>query len=433
MFIFVVALVGVISVLLGRWMFKRWYNHVGLYGAMWSSSLALFHIGLVQYYPLETVTWFVIAAGWLAFILGAALVVCGRYALGVGAVEAMGDAAVESKITPSILLRILWIINFITIADSIYEVYNVSRLLGGVSNIFTLGNLLYRLRVEEGVPGSIPYLGSLTLVGALLAGYYTAIIGKLRIVSIIAILTTLINSITSMVRATLIIAAILFLTGYLVSKKPKSRQFSAQFALKLRRALAVLAVLAIIIGGMELIRGNRGMTEGFAGETSALKRLHIGAGSFITPSVVMYFTVQYGVLNQYLIQDVEHQPFGHYSLAPLWRILSKLGFDTYVAQHAQFYNTPVTANTGSYLRDLHADYGIAGITLVPLLLGLITSVYWFRFQRTQALRDLIILGYTFVLVGMSLFTFNTGSGVWWASLALGLLIVSILSPRIAQK
>jgi oligosaccharide repeat unit polymerase len=429
MIIAIIILAGISTVLLGRWMFGRWFNHVGLYGAIWSFSLALFQVGLIYYYPLEMETWFIIITGWLAFVMGSGTVVCARFAMDSNAVEVSRMNKTTSEVAPSSVLRVLWIINIITVIYSIYTVYNISRLLGSVSNIFIMGNLLYQVRVHEEIPGAIPYVGTLTLVGSLLAGYYTSMVGRLRFATFVAIFTAITSSIANMTRATLIITGILFVTGYLVNREKKTRQYNVRYSSKFRSAFTFILIVALIVTGLEIIRGNRGMTESFTGQTKTLKKLSVGAGSFITPSIVMYITAHHGVLNQYLRHEGENHPVGHYSLAPLWRVLSKFGYDTYVEQHSSFYNTPVPANTGSYLRELHADYGMAGIVVCPFLLGLISSIYWFRFKRTQALWDLVILGHIYVIVGMSLFTFATGTGVLWASLSLGLFIVSVFFPR----
>lgn len=432
MTIALILLFSLLTVVLGRSMFGGWFNHVGMYGFIWGSSLALFHVGLIAYYPLETETWMAIAAGWGAFVLGSAVIVGARYAAlreGRAAVTSSGGA---HAVDPSQLVRILWIVNVITVADAIYELYNVSRILGGVSNILALGNLLYSLRSHEGIPGAIPYVGTLTMTGSLLAGYYTAKVGKLRLVAIVAVLTAIMISVASMVRASLIMAAILFLTGYLVERKKGSPVSGKGYGLKLKRVLSIFAMVVLIVAAMELIRGNRGMTEGFEGETSTLKKLGVGAGSFITPSVFMYLTVHHGVLNQYLRKGTEDVPVGHYTFAPVWRVLSRLGFDTYVKQHGQFYRVPMQANTGSYLRDLHADYGFAGLVFGPFLLGMVSSVYWYRFKKNYRLSDLVILGHVYVGVGMSLFAFMTQMGVWLGSLLFG-LIISLLSTLIARR
>jgi oligosaccharide repeat unit polymerase len=426
MTILLIILISMATIMLGRVMFGQWFNHVGLYAAVWGGSLALFHIGWIYYYPLEAETYLIIAAGWVAFVLGSAVVVAGRFAVRASSADSREDACRHYEDELRTLSRVLWTMNVITVADSVYEISNVSRIMGGFSKIFSLGNMLYTLRVQEGIPGAIPYVGTLTMTGALLAGYYTAKVGRVRFVAIIAVLTAIAISLASMVRATLVMAIILFVTGYFIERRKRRVERPSD---RFRSVLSLVLLLALIVGGMEVIRGNRGMTEGFAGETSALKGLSVGVGSFVTPSVVMYLTVHHAVLNQYIRKDEEDVPIGHYSLAPWMRLLSKFGFDTYVRQHARFYCVPVPANTGSYLRDLHADYGLAGIIAGPFLLGLISSLCWFRMRRTHQLVDLVILGHVYVGVGMSLFTFATQMGVWVGSLLFGVILSVMMGQR----
>jgi oligosaccharide repeat unit polymerase len=421
MTIALILLAGILTVLLGRWMFGKWFNHVGLYGISWSFSLALFHVGLIHYYPLETETWMIIASGWIAFVIGSAVVVCAKNMLNDNVDETSNAASRSSQIDPSQMLSLLWIINVIAIVDATYQIYNAARVLGGISNIIELGNLLYLTRAQEGVAGAVPYLGSFSLIGCLFAGYYTSLVGRIRLVALVPLFAAIAVSIANMSRALLIFAVLFYLTGYF-SQRKNARTSSVAFRVRIKRFLTIAAVVGLLVTAMEIVRGNRGMTEGFAGATTSLRKLGVSAGSFITPSIVLYITAHHGVLNQYLKKDVENPSIGHYSFAPVWRILSKLGFDTRVNYHQPFYQIPVVANTGTYLREFHADYGVMGVVFGPFVLGLVASLAVFRFDRTQALIDLVILGHVYVVVGMSLFALILQSGSWLASLITGLFV-----------
>ena len=231
-----------------------------------------------------------------------------------------------------------------------------------------------------------------------------------------------------MSRATIIMAAILFVSGFFMGKQDFTRRSVSRIGNVVMKGISVLVVVALIAGAMELIRANRGMIESFEGATTSLEKLRSGPG-FITPSIVYYLTAQYGVLNQYLKKDVEHYEVGYYSLAPVLRVLSKFGFDTYVEQHSVFYRTPINANTGSYLRELHADFGVIGIVIIPFFLGLIASVFWFRAARSQTLADLVVMGHFYVGVGMSIFTFAPRMGDWLGSLICGLMVSLLTSYK----
>jgi hypothetical protein len=75
MSIAILLMAGFLSVLLGRFLFGNWFNHVSLYGSIWSISLSLFQARLIWYYPLAPETWMLIGAAWFAFIVGSITVV----------------------------------------------------------------------------------------------------------------------------------------------------------------------------------------------------------------------------------------------------------------------------------------------------------------------------------------------------------------------
>jgi oligosaccharide repeat unit polymerase len=117
-------------------------------------------------------------------------------------------------------------------------------------------------------------------------------------------------------------------------------------------------------------------------------------------------------------------PFGANTLAPVYRVLAKLGFDTHTSRYQVFYKTPAPANTGTYLREVHADFGVLGVLLIPFLMGFVTTVIWFRIQRDFSYAWFAVLACCFSVIGASLFTIPTRSGD---------LIVILISTFLAGK
>lgn len=419
--------------LLGRWMFGRWFNHVTLYGATWGFTLLVFHSGLIQYYPLETETWMLIAAAAAAFVLGSASVCAARFSTGKQGVfhQPYYKNFVLTDKERQALHNVLWFLNTILIVHTAYEVYNVTRLLGGdITNIIALANLLYDIRVRETIPGSIPYVGSLVFFAAVLSAVYTSSVGKLKLVAFIPFLLAVVISFVQVVRALALIVAILFISAYFLNRKKIEKPIASPFGTSVKRVLALLFLIALLIATVEVVRTTRGLYERFAGQSAALRTLSKSEMGFISPSVIMYLSVHNGVLNQYLKQEEEKVIWGRYTFAPLWRVLSKFGFETYVGFYQQWsYPTPVSANTGTYIRELHADFGLGGVILVPYLLGLISSFYWYRVQEKNTLSDITILAHLYAVVGMSWFVMLTQLAGWMISLASGIIITRILERR----
>jgi oligosaccharide repeat unit polymerase len=274
--------------------------------------------------------------------------------------------------------------------------------------------------VQETVPGKMPYLGSLCLVSSLLAGVYTAKIGRIRLAAILPIVICILVDLSNMTRALMILDGIIFSVGYFVTRSDERVKSSSVREHKVRRIVLVVALLGMLVGGAELARSTRHANEDIVGASRTLQNLQFS--SLITPSVYMYMTAHHGVLNQYLKHDGEHGIWGGNTLAPMYRGLDKLGFQTYVNQYQTFYKTPVGANTGTYLRELHADFGIPGVLIVPYIIGFLTSFFWYRYADTSRYIYLALLGYFMVVTGMSVFYLAT---------RLGYLLVYLLGSVVA--
>jgi oligosaccharide repeat unit polymerase len=298
----------------------------------------------------------------------------------------------------------LWTLNVLSFAAAVHDLYLVSNLFGGLAKAFVLGNLLYSYRVSEGLPGSIPYVSSLVFTAALLAGNYTKRLGRLTLAAMLPAVIIFMIDFANMGRVDILIVAILFASAYFLTEKRPTEKLQKS-GHRFKKIAMVVILIAIVVGGADFIRSTRGAKEGLRGSSGALKKLN--TASVITPSVYLYLSSDYAVLNQYFHYDWENTPFGGNSFLPLYRILEKLGLDVHASTFQKYYRTPVWTNTGTYLRELHGDFGIAGIIVGPYLLGLLASMYWFRVKLHGRYVDLAIAGFLFGIIGMSFFVMPT--------------------------
>jgi oligosaccharide repeat unit polymerase len=425
--IFILLILGTLGVLIGRFAFGRWFNHVSLYTAIWGSMLGLFEIRLINYYPLQIETWIIIAVGWFAFMAGSLTVTVARRAL--GSAHEREDRLTNPLLAETNLRRvktILLSLNIVSFLAAAHSLYIVSQMFGGLTNALALGNLLYSYRVLEGLPGAIPYLSSLVFPAALLGGYYTSRSGKLTLVALLPLLVVIMVDIANMGRANIFVGGFLFSAAYFLT--PRMEIAPAQSPRSKFRRFAVLLIVAIIVaGGAELVRSSRKPTETFAGSTRTL--LNLRTASFITPSIYLYFSSHFGVLNQYLKHGGENTPIGGHTFSSVYKILEKLGFDTHVETYQTPYRTPVRTNTGTYLRELHGDFGIPGLIIGPFVLGLLTSIFWYRVLMRQTFVDLAIAALLFVIVGMSGFVMATRIGALVVYVIGAIFVCSILDRQ----
>jgi oligosaccharide repeat unit polymerase len=429
MTILIIIYLGGLTLLFGRWMFGYWFTPFNLYTAIWTISLSLFELRLIVYYPLEAETWIMIVDAWLSFSLGCLIFGAYRY-VSVKNIQPTGNGLSQPGPTENeigILKTTIIVFSIIAALVVLQYWYVVVKKAGSVMNVFLLANTLYSYRVSEGLPGTIPYLDSLALTGSLLSGVYLAFRRRFHIITLFCPIIIIFDEIASMGRAKILTAAILFFAGYFLGR---TRCVNAEIIEKtgsLRRIIPIVFAALVLVSGAEFIRSTRGAVESLPAATTSLNKIRNNA--FITPSIYMYLTSHHGVFNQYLKHDEEHTPWGSNTFAPLYRFLSKFGFDTYVPNYMPFYTTPVGSNTGTYLREIHADFGLSGIFIFPFLLGCLSTLYWYRFIDRGRYIDLAILAHLLLVVTMSFFINVMRAGHWVASLIFTLLICYYIETR----
>lgn len=413
------------TIVLSRLMFRRWFNHVSLYAFVWGFTLALFHLRFIEYYPLDHVTWLVIVTGWISFVAGSFTVLI--VFPSPSASSEMSDVA-----DPVLghLRRWIWILSLAGLAGALLNWMQLIQTFGSIGNALLLGNVLYSMRVAGEIGEAVPYLSSVLLAAIALAGVYTGLRGKFTILSSVPMVCIIVSSLAAMGRSSLLIGFILFVSGFFFASSP-AHDSRARLRRQVRNlaAIALIGVLGVL--GAEAVRGQRGTIESFEGATQNLNRL--GGASFITPSIYLYFSVHHGVLNQYLKGDGEKIPVGGYTFAPLLRALSKLGFDTYVTQYTPMYVTPVPSNTGTYLKEVHADFGMVGVLLYPYALGSITSLIWLGIRRKRSFLSVLILTHLYVAIGMSFLVSAPFLGYWVVSISTSALIGYLLDRNSSRE
>jgi oligosaccharide repeat unit polymerase len=427
----IIITISIATLLVGRSLFHAWFNQITLYVGVWSVSLVFFQLRLLNYYPLETETWIVIIDGFLAFVFGTITVFFARFAIQQEKAQLpipqnTNLLVLELKLLP----YMIWTLSIISLAAILQHWYVLIKMFGSVQNVVVMGGVLYAMRLKNAISGTIPYLGALALPAMLFAGRYISISGKFCPVVIVPIIAVVIGAISDMGRASMLISSILFLDGYMLSKTRLPVVLPRAISARTQKILTLIIGASLLIGTAELVRSNRGMIESIEGASPALQRLH--TASFVTPSIYEYFTIHHGVLNQYLKLDQEHPAWGENTFAPAYRILSKLGFDTYTSDYAIFYKTPAGANTGTYLRELHADFGILGILIFPYLLGLLGARLWYRHLDKPSYLNLVFISHVFVMIIFSLLTQATRLGYWWISLFAASIPAYYLDRKLMQ-
>ena len=277
----------------------------------------------------------------------------------------------------------------------------------------------------EGELAFVPYLSSFSYVAVFLGALYSARKGKISFYLTFPFLGVILSDLANVGRAGMLFAFVEFISAlvlysYSINKYDlnQSKRSNKKFA------ISIVLIFISLVAAATVVKSIRGSVESISSSTSTLNKLK--GNAVITPTVYLYFSSDVGVLNKYLELEKENSMFGENTFMPIYRVLNKLD----LVEKPQFYQTgyyiPMWTNTGTYLRELHADFGVTGILLVPFLLGLFITFLWFKFFETTRLNYLVILVYFYIIIFFSFVVFEPRQGYWIISLVLILLFIPAL-------
>jgi oligosaccharide repeat unit polymerase len=330
--------------------------------------------------------------------------------------------------------KILRIIIIFVSLIGLYSAYqNWSYLLnkfGSFTAIMLRAHTIYRMRIAGELDGGTPYLSILPYAGVILSGIYTATKSKISIYSILPLISIVISDIASVGRGGIFVGFIMLGTSFLLFRNilPNVQN---QFFTQNKKALVLggIVLVALVLGSLSLVSELRGRFEAFKGKTRAFSKFD--DIPFVSASEYFYFSSNVGVFSKYFEKQDENTMIGENTFLPIHNLLSKFG----LIEHPQFYpkgyNIPNWSNAATYLRDLHADFGIVGMLFFPYLLSLLTTFFWFRFYRRGDLISFICLTYLFVIISFSAFNMQTRSAFFLISFLV--LIIFIKSIEIFSK
>jgi oligosaccharide repeat unit polymerase len=389
--------IGVSRLLLGAWI-----NHLSIYCATWGVSLFAYELALVAYNPICAEAWVYIVVAWASLFLGSALVV---FAAGKRNLQ----KPVMPEFNPNYLRIPIIIFILIGTVSLIQQMKQMQAEFGGVFSALVLNpNEIYEKRFEGELSG-VPYLFFLGSPAACLAGAYTARVGKLTFTGVLPLLWAAVSGLLSMQRAGLLISAPLFLYAYLFAPKKHG------FRISKRWLIITAATLVVLSGFFLLIGSHRGSYAYQTGQTQSLNNAADYVAGF--PSLYLYLSITGPTFSQYLLHPEldNYSFFGSNSFAPIWRLLSKLGFLTYVPYYTPFYHMPEEGNQGTYLAYIHADFGPAGIVLVPSILGGLLTLLGLRNSRGFRMSRLMMYANLLVVVTFSFSGWYLGLTFWFVS------------------
>jgi oligosaccharide repeat unit polymerase len=434
MSLLLIAFIIILGSLLGRLLFKYWFNHLTIYCLIFGGSLFLFELKLLPYTDLIPFAWFVIIAAFLSFLMGILTIISAR-----NLTRENATYLEKSVINLKIFADDGTILKYAIIIFSILSMYSAIELwmifikqFGSIPAVLLNGEVIYRMNVNGKITGNTPYIHLLGFVAIFLSGIYTAYKKKFSLLTFIPLLSIILREIAGAGRAGMLFALAEFSFSFLLFKHLLDKDLYNRYKFNKNSAVIGLVILLIIfVGGASLVKLTRVSDEASPTYSGASKEIRTTSGNvLISPSIYLYLSSDVGVLSKYLSSKSEKTGIGQNTFLTLYNLMSKLKVIEKQSEYQKGYFIPMWTNTGTFLRELHADFGVTGVLLGPFLLGLLITWLWFKFYEKKSLIVFAFLVNLNIIIGFSFFVMATRVLYWSTGLALILLCIPILE-RIA--
>lgn len=434
MSLFLVAVISILGIILGKLLFKKWVNHLTLYCTIMGGLFFLYELKLFRYPDIIPLAWFFILSSFLSFLLGILTIISAKNLYPKNQISSQQS---------SLLLPIFWdegkalkysllFFSLIALFVAIQRWMVLIGMFGSIPAVLINASVIYRLNVSKEIKEFIPILPAFVYVAVFLSGIYTAYKGKFSFLSIFPFIGIVLKELTYFGRAELLLTFMeftfsFFLFRHLLNNDPFKRfRFSKKNAI-----VATTILLILLIVSASFIRVSRGARENYMGASRELKQL--SENMIISPSVYLYLSSDAGVFSKYVELEKEDVNFGENTFFIFHVFLSRLGVIDKPSFFPQGYHIPMWSNTGTYLRELHADFGAAGVFVVPFILGLLITWLWFKFYEEKKIIVFAFLVYLYLIVGFSFLTLVTKLNQWYISLLIIVFYLPVLEKIASSR
>ena len=427
-FIFV-PVISIISIILGKQLLGKWFNHLTIYCIIWSVLILLYEWKLIKYVEITPVAWIYVSSAFISFLLGILTITSAR-----NFSDKKPIFSIKKKIDLTIicdngkaLKYSLFVFSVITIILAIQHWMLLLSTFGSIPAVILNGSNIYKMSLKGQIKGALPYyFTSIGYLAVFLSGIYTAYRGKFSLLTFLPFIGIILRELANVGRVGMLFAILEFVITYFLFRNFLNTDSLQRFKLSRKNAFfATLILLTLFIVSSSLVRLVRTPAESFVGASRQISELKNNV--ILTPTLYFYLSSDLGVLNQYFKADEgDRTGFGENSFLQAYNILSQFGIVKRPKHLQKGYFIPMWSNTGTYIREIHADFGFPGVFLFPYFLGLFLTWLWFKFYQDQDLLALVFMVYFYLVVAFSFLVMITRLPYWIVSLFLIIFYLPIL-------
>jgi len=428
MSLLITVAVSILGSLFGLLIFKSWFNHLTLYCIIWGGLIFMYELKLLPYPDVSIQTWLFIISAFLSFLFGVLTIETARKSYPEISVQNQNSDTFLNIFADNGLVLKIVILFFGTISlfAAIQNWSVLIKIFGSIPAVFLNAKQIYFMNTHGGVKGVIPFISATGYVAVFFSAIYAAYKKKFSTITFYPFIGIIIKELATVGRAGMLFALMEFLFTFILFRKILKNDFNRRFKFSKSNAIISLVILLILmIVSATIVRITRTAKEDYTGASTELRQLEDNV--IISPSLYLYLSSDIGVFNQYLYMENETAEFGENTFMPVYFLLAKLGAVERPHDFQKGYFIPMWTNTGTYIRELHADFGVSGIFLGPYVLGLLLTWLWYKFIREKNLIVLAILIHFYLIVGFSFLVMITRLPNWFFSLFTIIMCIPIIT------
>ena len=370
MSLILIAVTSILGIVIGKTMFRKWINHLTIYCFIMGGLIFLYELKLLPYPDIVPLAWFYIACSFLSFLFGILTIRAARnFSPQEGdSLKTVLDLQMFADGGRALKYSII-VFSIIGLISAIQRWLVLINIFGSIPEVLVHAYTVYSFKVhqEQIIEEFIPILPQFIYVAIFFSGVYAAYKGKFSFLNFFPIIVIIIKQFTDFGRAELLFTLVEFFFAFFLFRNLLKRDLFQRFKFSKSNAVFVsILLLALVVSAASFIRITRGTYENYQGMSRELKQLN--ENLVISPSVYLYLSSTIGVFSKYIESGGdEGTKIGENTFKGFYYFLSKFGIVEKPNSFQKGYYIPMWTNTGTYIRELHADFGIAGVFLGPYL------------------------------------------------------------------
>jgi oligosaccharide repeat unit polymerase len=430
------AIFTLLGIYVGKKIFRMWMNHLTIYSVVMGGLVFFYELKWLPYHNISLLTWFFVIGTSFSFFLGIITIVNARSLNKCKNYERLDKSVNELPIFcdgGKTLRNAAIFFSLVGLFVALQRWYVLIHKFGNIPSILLNASFVYKMHVHGEIKEYIPILPSFVYVGVFLSAIYTAYKGKFSFLSVFPLLCIVLKELTYFGRGEMLFSIMEFFFTFFLMLNILKHDPSQKFHFSKGNAfIAITFLIVFVVVAATFVKVMRGgAKDSYRGVDETLKKLE--SSIVFSPSVYLYISSDVGVLNKYLELENEEAKFGENSLRIIYYALSKFDLADEPSFFQKGYHIPMWTNTGTMIRELHADYGIAGVFLVPYLLGIFITYLWYKFYKTKNIFMLAVLVYLYIIVGFSFLMIVTRLNQWFLSQILIFVTLPFLEMLAKRK